>query len=305
MDFEKLKSNKSATLDALQKQLEELTNPGKKGKDDYKDDRFWVPSVDKMGNGGAVIRFLPSCKSDTPFEKVWSHGFQGPTGMWYIENSRTTIGEKDPCGDYNTKLWNAGNEDQARKQKRKLSFIANILVIKDPSNPANNGKVFLFKFGKKIFEKIDQALNPPFDEEGNPRLLDDDAKNPAYNPTNAIDPFNMWEGAPFRLLIRKVDGYRNYDLSKFDSPAPISDDDDDIREIYDMTYDVKEFVQPDQFKSYEELQNRLNKVMGFESDIEHSSESKKSKKKDFDESKSNVSDDDDEIDLDKLMEELG
>ena len=302
MDFKSLKKNRGAALKALQAELEDASGT-KKTKKDYKDSRFWEPAVDKVGNGGAIIRFLPSKGNDVPFVKLWSHGFRGPSGMWYIENSRTTLGESDPVAEFNTKLWNSGNEQQARDQKRRLHFIANVLVVKDPANPENNGKVFLYKFGKKIFEKIEQSHFPPFDEEGIAKGVD------GYNPTNSVDPFDMWEGANFRLLIRKLDGYRNYDMSKFDSPSAAGDD-EELEKLYDSTYDVSEIVSESNFKSYDELKDRLNKVLALEeSGDSFVKESKPKAEKQVTEPVADieVGDDsgDEDIDLDKLMEELG
>ncbi len=302
MNFNELKNNRGAALKALQKELDEASSPKKK--DQWKDDRFWQPTVDKVGNGGAVIRFLPSPSGDAPFVKVWSHGFRGPTGQWYIENSLTTIGEKDPVGELNNKLWNAGNEDQARDQKRRLHFISNVLVLKDPADSENNGKVFLFKYGKKIFEKIENAIRPPFDDEG--RTPDDDN----YDPVNAIDPFDMWEGANFRILIRKHEGFRNYDLSKFDAASAIAKSDARLKEVFDELYDIQEFVNPENFKSYNELKARLHKVLGIDDEwsaAEEQKEKKSSKKDDSLEENDEISSSDevdDDFDLDKLMEEV-
>ena len=210
------------------------------------DERLWKPSLDKSGNGYAVIRFLPAPESeDIPWAKVYSHAFQGPGG-WYIENSLTTIGQKDPVSEHNRDLWNSGNEadkDTVRKQKRKLSYYSNIYVVKDSTNPENEGKVFLFKYGKKIHDKILAAMQPEFEDE------------------TPINPFDFWQGADFKLKIRKVDGYWNYDKSEFDSPAPLLDDDDALEAIWKQEHSLVEFTAPTSFKSYEDLERRLNQVL--------------------------------------------
>ena len=210
------------------------------------DDRLWKPSLDKSGNGYAVIRFLPAPEGeDVPWAKVYSHAFQGPGG-WYIENSLTTVGQKDPVSEYNRGLWNSGNEadkDTVRKQKRKLSYYSNIYVVKDSTNPENEGGVFLFKYGKKIFEKIQAAMSPEFEDE------------------TPINPFDFWQGANFKLKIRKVDGYWNYDKSEFDAVAPLLEDDDALEALWKKEYSLEDFVKPTEFKSYEDLERRLNQVL--------------------------------------------
>ena len=211
------------------------------------DDRLWKLEVDKAGNGYAVIRFLPAPDGEElPWAKVWSHAFQGPGG-WYIENSLTTLGQSDPVSEYNRRLWNSGSDedkDQARKQKRKLTYIANIYVVKDPANPANDGKVFLYKFGKKIFDKITAAMQPEFEDE------------------EAIDPFDFWQGANFKLKAKNVAGYRNYDSSEFTATTPLLDDDDALEALWKKEYSLAELVAADQFKSYDELKKRLEYVLG-------------------------------------------
>tara|TARA_S200002703_G_scaffold44175_1_gene38555 strand:- start:589 stop:1488 length:900 start_codon:yes stop_codon:yes gene_type:complete len=210
------------------------------------DDRLWKPSLDKSGNGYAVIRFLPAPEGeDIPWAKVYSHAFQGPGG-WYIENSLTTIGQKDPVSEYNRDLWNSGSDadkDTVRKQKRKLSYYSNIYVVKDPTNPENEGKVFLFKYGKKIHDKILAAMQPEFEDE------------------TPINPFDFWQGANFKLKIRKVDGYWNYDKSEFDSANPLLDDDDALETIWKREYSLADFTSASSFKTYEELEKRLNMVL--------------------------------------------
>ena len=243
-NFAALKSSSSQSIDKLNSQLEKL-NPSQQSR--AGDDRFWKPSVDKAGNGYAVIRFLPaSSGEDVPFVRVFSHGFQGPGG-WYIENSLTTINQKDPVGEMNQMLWNTGGDEgkeQARKQKRKLEFISNIYVVKDPSNPANEGKVFLYKFGKKIWDKINLQMNPEFEDE------------------SPVNPFDFWQGADFKLKIRKVAGYRNYDSSEFDSAAPLLDDDSQLEAVWNKQYALQEFIDPKNFKTYDELNAKLNRVLG-------------------------------------------
>ena len=210
------------------------------------DERLWKPSLDKSGNGYAVIRFLPAPEGEEiPWAKVYSHAFQGPGG-WYIENSLTTTGGKDPVSEYNRDLWNSGNEadkDTVRKQKRKLSYYSNIYVIKDSTNPENEGGVFLFKYGKKIFDKIQAAMQPEFEDE------------------TPINPFDFWQGADFKLKIRKVDGYWNYDKSEFDSAAPLLKDDEALESLWKKQYSLEEFTKPSNFKTYEDLERRLNQVL--------------------------------------------
>ena len=211
------------------------------------DERLWKPEVDKTGNGYAVIRFLPAPDGETlPWAKLYTHAFQGPGG-WYIENSLTTTGGKDPVSEYNRELWNSGDEadkDVVRKQKRKLSFYANIYVVKDPTNPQNEGGVFLYKFGKKIFDKVMDVMQPEFEDE------------------NAINPFDFWQGANFKLKIVKKDGYWNYDKSEFDRVSPLLDDDDALEALWKKQYSLTDVVAPDKFKSYEDLNKRLQYVLG-------------------------------------------
>jgi len=211
------------------------------------DDRLWKLDVDKSGNGYAVIRFLPAPNGeDLPFVKLYSHAFQGPGG-WYIENSLTTLGQKDPVSELNSELWNNGTDagkELARKQKRKLTYVSNIYVVKDPANPANEGKVFLFKYGKKIFDKLTAAMQPEFEDE------------------EAIDPFDFWQGANFKLKAKNVAGYRNYDSSEFARPEALLDDDEAMEAVWKKQYSLAELVAADQFKSYDELKKRLDYVLG-------------------------------------------
>ena len=216
-------------------------------KKSYVDDRIWKPVMDKTGNGFAIIRFLPAPKGEElPWAKLWSHAFQGPTGQWYIENSLTTIGQNDPVSEHNSALWNSGVESDkeiARKQKRKLQYYSNIYVVKDGANPENEGKVFLYRYGKKIFDKIMETMQPAFEDE------------------TPINPFDFWEGANFKLKIRKVDGYWNYDKSEFEAPSALFDNDGQIEDVWKKAYPLGEFSAPTNFKSYEELKTRLDTVL--------------------------------------------
>ena len=244
MSFANLKKqSKLGSLTAkLVKEVEKMNNNGASG-----DDRLWKLDVDKSGNGYAVIRFLPAPENeDLPFVKLYSHAFQG-SGGWYIENSLTTLGQKDPVSEYNSQLWNNGTDagkEMARKQKRKLTYISNIYVVKDPANPENEGKTFLYKYGKKIFDKLTAAMQPEFEDE------------------EAIDPFDFWQGANFKLKAKNVAGYRNYDSSEFASVSPLLDDDDAMESIWKKELSLSEFVAPDQFKTYDELKVRLEYVLG-------------------------------------------
>jgi hypothetical protein len=237
------KQSKLGSLTAkLVKEVEKMnTNSGSS------DDRLWKLDVDKSGNGYAVIRFLPAPEGeDLPFVKLYSHAFQGPGG-WYIENSLTTLGQKDPVSELNSELWNNGTDagkELARKQKRKLTYVSNIYVVKDPANPANEGKVFLFKYGKKIFDKLTAAMQPEFEDE------------------EAIDPFDFWKGANFKLKAKNVAGYRNYDSSEFANPSPLLDDDEALEAVWRKQYSLAEHIAADQFKSYDELKKRLDYVLG-------------------------------------------
>ena len=239
-----LKRSKS-NLDTLIGELSKVAEPQKQ-KNSYQDDRFWKPELDKSGNGYAVLRFLPAVKDeDLPWARLWSHAFQGPGG-WYIENSLTTLNKKDPVSESNSLLWNSGvdaDKEIARKRKRKLSYVANVLIVSDPKHPENEGQVKLFKFGKKIFDKITEAMKPEFEDE------------------KPINPFDFWEGANFKLKIRKVAGYWNYDSSDFDSPKALFDNDEKIEEVWKTQYALNEFTAATNFKSYEELKTRLDAVL--------------------------------------------
>jgi hypothetical protein len=243
MSFSAMK--KSNSLDKLLGAAVKESAP--QDKKSYNDERLWKPTMDKTDNGYAVIRFLPTPEGEEiPWVKVWNHAFQGPTGQWYIENSLTTLGQNDPVSELNTRFWNSGIESDkeiARKQKRKLQYFSNIYVITDSANPENEGKVFLYRFGKKIFDKVMEAMQPAFEDE------------------TPINPFDLWSGANFKLKLRKVDGYWNYDKSEFESPAALNDDDDKIEEIYGKVYSLAEFSSPSNFKSYDELKTRLDMVL--------------------------------------------
>jgi hypothetical protein len=250
-NFESLKRNRSS-LEKLTKAIEATTQSTTES-GSREDTRLWQPTVDKAGNGMAIIRFLPAPAVDgedaLPWVRVFSHGFQGPGG-WYIENSLTTLNQKDPVSEYNSTLWNSGieaNKEIARKQKRRLNYVANVYVVSDPSNPENEGQIRIYKFGKKIFDKITEAMNPEFADE------------------TPVNPFDMWEGANFKLKIRNVEGYRNYDKSEFaDKSALLDGDDEKLEALWKKEYSLKEFTEPSNFKSYEVLKAKLDKVLGFD-----------------------------------------
>lgn len=252
MSFANLKRNRDS-LEKLTKAIETTTQTAEAGSKE--DTRFWQPTVDKSGNGMATIRFLPAPGVDgedgLPWVRRFDHGFQGPGG-WFIDNCLTTVGEKCPVCEHNSTLWNSGieaNKDIVRKQKRRLSYVANILVVSDPAHPENDGTVRLFKFGKKIFDKISEAMNPEFADE------------------TPVNPFDFWDGANFKLKIRNVEGYRNYDKSEFAEPSALFDGDDDkLEAIYKQEHSLKEFTDKKNFKPYEQLKARLDKVLGFEGD---------------------------------------
>ena len=271
MSFADLKKQSSlgSLTQKLVKEVEKMNTTGGGA-----DERLWKPELDKTGNGYAVIRFLPSPDGeDIPWAKLYSHAFQGPGG-WYIENSLTTTGGKDPVSDYNRELWNSGNEadkDTVRKQKRKLSYYSNIYVVKDQVNPQNEGKVFLFKYGKKIFDKVMESMQPEFEDE------------------TPINPFDFWQGANFKLKIVKKDGYWNYDKSEFDKVSPLLEDDDALEALWKKEYSLTAVTAADQFKSYDVLEKRLKYVLGqgrpaprrLDEDLEDESEGRGSFKPDF------------------------
>ena len=250
-NFASLKKS-SADISRLSKEIDKINAP--QGSDREEDKRFWKLERDKAGNGMAVIRFLPAPAVDgddaLPWVRYFDHGFKGPTGKWYIENSLTSIGQKDPVSEFNAQLWNASNDEnswqrkQARDQKRRLHYIVNIYVVKDPANPSNEGKVFLYKFGKKIFDKLTAAMNPEYDGD------------------TPMNPFDFWNGANFKLRSRMVAGYVNYDTSSFDNPGPLLDDDAELERIWKSEYSLKEVLDPKNYKSYDELKRRLEDVLG-------------------------------------------
>ena len=247
MSFANLKSNR----DQISKLIQAADQAGGGEKKSYADDRIWKPTVDKAGNGYAVLRFLPAAEGqELPWVRYWDHGFKGPTGLWYIENSLTSIGQPDPVGELNSRLWNSGidaDKEKARDQKRRLHYVVNVLVVSDPSNPVNEGKVMLYKFGKKIFDKIMDSMQPEFADE------------------SPVNPFDFWEGADFKLKIRNVEGYRNYDKSEFASPSALYDGDDSrLEAVYNQLHDLSEFSDPKNYKTYDELKAKLARVLGEE-----------------------------------------
>ena len=248
MSFASLKKNRTNSFDKLNSQLQSMSNQ----KMSKGDDNYWKPEVDKAGNGYAVLRFLPASENeDMPFVRYWDHGFQGPGG-WYIEKSLTTLSQDDPVSEYNSQLWNSGHDEDkeiARKQKRRLSYVANVMVVSDPSNPSREGQVYLYKFGKKIFDKLNDAMNPQFADE------------------DPINPFDFWEGADFKLKIRQVEGYRNYDKSEFAAPSPVAADDAEIEAIWAKQHSLAKIIDPSNFKSYDELKKKLDFVLGASSRV--------------------------------------
>ena len=252
MSFENLKRNRDQISKLVQ--AAEQAGGGSTEQKSYADERLWKPTVDKAGNGYAVLRFLPAGEgSDLPWVRYWDHGFKGPTGQWYIENSLTSIGQPDPVGELNSRLWNSGidaDKDKARAQKRRLHYVVNVLVVEDPSAPQNEGKVMLYKFGKKIFDKLMDVMQPQFADE------------------TPVNPFDMWEGANFKLKIRNVDGYRNYDKSEFASVSSLYDGDESkLEAVYNQLHDLSEFTDPKNYKSYDELKAKLMRVLGEDSQL--------------------------------------
>ena len=225
----------------------ESASPAQGDKKSYVDERYWKPELDKSGNGFAVVRFLPTPEGEEmPWVSYWDHGFQGPGG-WFIEKSLTTLNKKDPVSEYNTSLWNTGieaNKEIARRQKRRLHYVSNIYVVSDPKNPDNEGKAFLYRYGKKIFEQLKEAISPAFEDE------------------TPVNPFDVREGANFKIKIRKVDGYWNYDKSEFDSTGSLFDDEDKLTEIYNSLFSLSDVIAPNEFKTYEELKEKLERVLG-------------------------------------------
>ena len=248
MSFANLKKSSKTSLEKITQQVNKLATPEGGGREN--DNRFWQPEVDKSGNGFAVIRFLPAPDGeDVPFVRIFDHGFKGPGGQWYIEKSLTTIGKQDPVSEYNSQLWATGvqaNQDQVRKQKRKLNFISNIYVVSDKAHPENEGKIFLYKYGKKIFDKLNAAMNPEFEDE------------------QPVNPFDLWAGANFKLKIRNVEGYRNYDKSEFDKPEPLMDDDAALEKLWKSEHSLQEFLKEEHFKPYDELKQKLYRVLALD-----------------------------------------
>ena len=245
MSFENLKRSRGS-IGKMVAAAEAVNTGG--GKKSYADDRVWKPTVDKAGNGYAVIRFLPAAEgNDLPWTRYWDHAFKGPTGQWYIEKSLSSIGQDDPVGEMNSLLWNSGRDEDkevARVRKRRLHYVANVMIVSDPGNPANEGKTMLYMFGKKIFDKVMDAMQPEFADE------------------SPMNPFDFWEGADFKIKIRQVEGWRNYDKSEFASAKALSEDDTALEGIYKGLHDLREFTDPKQFKSYAELKEKLNRVLG-------------------------------------------
>ena len=250
MSLENLKSMRGSSIDKLVKAAEAVSS-AKPEANSYADDRFWKPTRDKAGNGYAVIRFLPAKDGeDLPWVRYWDHGFKGPTGLWYIENSLTSIGQQDPVSEHNSVLWNSGRDEDkalARERKRRLHYVSNVLVVSDPANPDNEGKVFLYTFGKKIFDKVMDVMQPQFADE------------------EPVNPYDFWEGADFKIKIRKVEGWVNYDKSEFSSPSSLYEGDEArLEETYSKLYSLQEFLQPGNYKTYDELSMKLNKVLGID-----------------------------------------
>jgi len=253
MDINTLRQSRNQDFGQISSAFEKIANPSTNTSQSYEDERIWKPTPDKAGNAVATIRFLPKHPDDElPWVKVFSHGFQGPTGRWYIENSLTTLGENDPVGELNSKLWNSGveaNKEIARKQKRRLHFYSNVLVVSDPANPMNEGKVMIFRYGKRIFDKIMDKARPTFEDE---------------KPVNVFD---LWEGAEFKLRMRRVEGYPNYDQSTFSDPKPVASNDEEILAVVNKQYRLGEFLDRKNFKSYDELKTKLDTVLSGEAGV--------------------------------------
>ena len=253
MSLENLKSMRGSSIDKLVKAAEAVSTT-KTESNSYDDDRFWKPTRDKAGNGYAVVRFLPQKEGeDLPWVRYWDHGFKGPTGLWYIENSLTSINQPDPVSEHNSVLWNSGRDEDkalAREQKRRLHYVSNVLVISDPDNPQNEGKVFLYKFGKKIFDKIMDVMQPQFADE------------------EPVNPYDFWEGADFKIKIRKVEGWINYDKSEFSAPSALHEGDEErLEEVYNKLYSLQDFLKPENYKTYDELKMKLNRVLGVDAGV--------------------------------------
>ena len=258
MDLNTLRQQRNSDFGKIASAFEKVANPQSDSRS-FEDDRMWKLEADKAGNATAVIRFLPRTEGDElPWVKIFSHGFQGPTGKWYIENSLSTLNENDPVGELNSKLWNSGseaNKEIARKQKRRLHYISNVLIVSDPKHPENEGQVRLFKYGKKIFDKIMNKARPTFEDE---------------KPVNVFD---LWEGANFKLRMRKVEGYPNYDESNFTDPIPVKPSDEEILKVVNSQHKLTEFLDRKNFKTYEELKAKLDSVLSGESSYGATAES--------------------------------
>ena len=253
MSFANLKSSRGSSIDKLVKAAEAVSTP-KTESNSYDDDRFWKPTRDKAGNGFAIIRFLPAKEGeDLPWVRYWDHGFKGPTGLWYIENSLTSIGQQDPVSEMNSVLWNSGRDEDkaiARERKRRLHYVSNVMVVSDPSNPENEGKVFLYKFGKKIFDKLMDVMQPQFADE------------------EPVNPYDFWEGAEFKVKIRKVEGWINYDKSEFSAPSALFEGDEGkLEEVYNKLHSLQDFLEPGNYKTYDELKLKLNRVLGVDAGV--------------------------------------
>jgi hypothetical protein len=276
MSFSDFKKRSLNSIDELSKKLEETNS-----KESFKDERFWRPELDKVGNGYAVIRFLPTGEGeDVPWAKYYSHGFQGKGG-WFIENCPTSLGQSCPVCEANSELWNSGVEsdkDIARNRKRRLHYVSNIFVVSDPANPENEGKIFLLKYGKKIFDKIQEAMQPEFEDE------------------DPINPFDFWQGANFKMKVRKVAGFVNYDKSEFADPSALLDGDDEALEaLWKKQYPLLPFVEPGAYKSHKELKTKLDRVVGDDiRSIEHKTQTLDSSPPDSNESKNTTEDSDGE-----------
>jgi len=252
MSFANLKSKRGSSIDKLVQAAEKVS--AKTETKSYTDERFWKPTRDKAGNGYAVIRFLPAKEGeDLPWVRYWDHGFKGPTGLWYIENSRTSLNQDDPVSEMNTTLWNSGRDKDkniARERKRRLHYVSNVMVISDSANPAAEGNVYLYTYGKKIFDKIMDVMQPQFADE------------------EPVNPFDFWEGADFKIKIRKVEGWVNYDKSEFSTSSVVADGDDArLEELYGKLNPLSEFTSEANFKPYDELKVKLNRVLGVDAGL--------------------------------------
>lgn len=287
-NFAELRKNRGKNIDKLTNKLNEMSSGGYSNPDD---DKYWSPTLDPAGNGSATIRFLQAPKGeDIPFVERWSHGFKGPTGKWYIENCLTTLKQTDPVVEACGVLWNSGREEDketVRERKRKHSFYSNILVVDDPAKPENNGKVFYYRYGKKIFDMIQDMIKPEFEED------------------TPVDVFDFWEGANFRLRVRKVSGYPNYDKSSFDKKtSAIADDDEEIQKIWDMEYSLQDIVDPKNFKSYAELKAKYHAVLGYDADSSIADRADKGSSDDEENLLANDGDEDDDRQTSKAKDQL-